>query len=370
GGKSDNLYGDIKQPGSNGVSNSYVQVLKGQSQSGMPPEVLLVSPLRDSSMLALVLDDSCLVSNDLDNFVMGEVRQFSSINNLHVLLSNEGFPNVQLAYLGGLWVMIKLQSTKAKLKFMKHMGVASWFSHLCNAQQDFIANERIVWVDIEGLPLHAWSHTTFLKIGSKWGEVMEVDDVKGKVFRVRAKELFVWSPSFIDAPEVVHYSDDEFVKGDVENVVETSKFNNVEVESDSEVVSDTFFGDNADEKECVNDEGQSPNVKEGSADPFNIYELLNKRDKDVGKSEDAEFVRSQSKSEGCNSRIFEGVVNSNLNCSSEGRDKGISRKDGGSILEVLDEMIKVGQAMGFVMDGCTRDMENIIGSQGAHEFPR
>ncbi|GJY39632.1 hypothetical protein Tco_0425996 [Tanacetum coccineum] len=119
-------------------------------------------------------------------------------------------------------------------------------------------------------------------------------------------------------------------------------------------------------KRFVNDEGQSPNAKEGSTDPFNIYELLNKRDKDVGKfgtdtsipyppgftpvknshfqedqhTEDVEFVRSQSKSEGCNSCIFEGVVNSNLNCSSEGRDKGISRKEGGSILDVLDEMIK------------------------------
>nr|GEZ44708.1 hypothetical protein [Tanacetum cinerariifolium] len=39
----------------------------------------------------LVLDDSCLVNMDLVNCVMGEVLQFSSINNLRVLLSNEGF---------------------------------------------------------------------------------------------------------------------------------------------------------------------------------------------------------------------------------------------------------------------------------------
>ncbi|GKG09790.1 hypothetical protein Tco_0338536, partial [Tanacetum coccineum] len=37
---------------------------------------------------------------------------------------------------------------------------------------------------------------------------------------------------------------------------------------------------------------------------------------------------------------------------------------GGSLLEVLDGMIKVGRTMGFSMDGCLKDMEIIIGSQG------
>ncbi|GKB82948.1 hypothetical protein Tco_0949843 [Tanacetum coccineum] len=39
----------------------------------------------------------------------------------------------------------------------------------------------------------------------------------------------------------------------------------------------------------------------------------------------------------------------------------------GSLLEVLDGMIKVGQTMGFSMDGCLKDMKIIIGSQGDRE---
>ncbi|GJY98165.1 hypothetical protein Tco_0515075 [Tanacetum coccineum] len=112
---------------------------------------------------ALVLDESCLVTRDLGYFVMGEVLQFSSINNLRVILSNEGFPNAHIVYLGGLWIMIELESAKTKLNLMNHVGVASWFRSLCNAQSDFVAKERIVWVDIEGVPLHAWSRSTFLK---------------------------------------------------------------------------------------------------------------------------------------------------------------------------------------------------------------
>ncbi|GJX35316.1 RNA-directed DNA polymerase, eukaryota [Tanacetum coccineum] len=39
-------------------------------------------------------------------------------------------------------------------------------------------------------------------------------------------------------------------------------------------------------------------------------------------------------------------------------------KEGGSILEILEEMITVGQTMGFSMEGCVKDMEKIIGTQG------
>ncbi|GKA94424.1 hypothetical protein Tco_0816462 [Tanacetum coccineum] len=65
--------------------------------------------------------------------------------------------------------------------------------------------------------------------------------VKGKVFQIRAKELFVWSPSFKEVPEVVHCSDDESVKNEADINVVDNTVNNEGEESDSEAVSDTFF---------------------------------------------------------------------------------------------------------------------------------
>ncbi|GKC49549.1 RNA-directed DNA polymerase, eukaryota, nucleotide-binding alpha-beta plait domain protein [Tanacetum coccineum] len=75
------------------VATSFVSAVKGNS-----------SPF--VSKPALVLDESCLVTRDLGYFVMGEVLQFSSINNLRVILSNEGFPNAHIVYLGGVFVML------------------------------------------------------------------------------------------------------------------------------------------------------------------------------------------------------------------------------------------------------------------------
>nr|GEW95992.1 RNA-directed DNA polymerase, eukaryota [Tanacetum cinerariifolium] len=297
--------------------------------------------------------------------------------------------------------MMKLESAKAEDKLLKHVGVASWFNSLRSAQPDFVANERIVWVDIEGVPLHAWPHATFHKIGSIWGEVMEIEEgnddsfaqkrlciktcqsdnilesikiiVTRKVFKVRVKELFVWSSSFKDTPMGEFCSDDEFVKGNDENNVEASITNNAEHESDIEAVSDTYFGDNLDEHE--HEKGQDhpakDNDKETSPDPFNIYDLLDKHEKEVTKTDtgsslpyppgftpdkvtcsqveqkvnDASPLRSHSKSTDCNSRIFEDVEKSSECFSSGGKMNGISHKEGGSILSILEETIKVGQAI-------------------------
>ncbi|GJR26099.1 RNA-directed DNA polymerase, eukaryota [Tanacetum coccineum] len=296
----------FRLPKVQGQGGSYVNVLTSP---------ILLKP-------TLVLDDSCLVNRDLENYVMGEVLQFSSINNLQVLLSNEGFHNARIVYLGGLW-------------------------------------NGLFWVDIEGVPLNAWSRLTFQKIGSKWGEMVELEDgyddlftrkriciktnqaenilesfkliVKGKVFWARAKELFVWSPSFKEVPE----------------------------------------------KGLEHHQGESPNAKEASSDPFSIYDLLEKRTKEVRASgtetsipyppgftpvkdiqanneqavPDVETNRPPSRSERSNSRILEEMENSVDRNSSESRNNGIKLKEGGSILEILEEMITVGQTMGFSMEG-------------------
>ncbi|GJV29254.1 RNA-directed DNA polymerase, eukaryota [Tanacetum coccineum] len=389
-----------KRPTATGAL-SFASVLRG-----IPDNVNNIS-----TAPAMVLADDCVVTRNLDNFVMGEVKDFSSINNLHVLLSNEGFHQVKLAYLGGLWIMIQLVSVKVKSNFLKHVGVASWFKQLCNAQPDFVSRERVVWVDIEGVPLHAWSRSTFIKIGSRWGEVLELEEnkddcfarkriciktkkednilekfkiiVRGKVFVLRAKELFVWSPMFKDLTDDEFCSDDDSVKGDAINNNVASKQVQPDAESDVEGVSDTCFGDQDNESGLNHLQPQSPNAKEKSSDPFNLYDLLdkhklNKQDKgkvnstsdssipyppgftpenahnfsDPQKVNDVECHMSQNRSNGFSSRIMEDAQPSNDNFHPLSPGAGHKSNKGGSILEVLDDMVKVGQSMGFSMEGC------------------
>ncbi|GJU63300.1 RNA-directed DNA polymerase, eukaryota [Tanacetum coccineum] len=402
----------FRQPKSQEKGGSYVNIVTGNR-----PPVINSSP-------ALVMDDSCVVDRNLDLFVLGEAKNASCIPNLYVLLSNEGFNNVNLSYLGGLWVMIELESIKSKEKFLQHAGVASWFNSLGNAQADFVSRERIVWVDIEGVPIHAWSRATFDKIGSKWGDVMEIEEskdelfarkriciktkqednilekfkiiIKGRIFVIRAKELFMWSPTFKVDNESKSCSDEESTKDADEAFGGEIKNANSDIESDGEAVSDTYFGENNDNLDKEQSQNQPQNDEAASLDPFNIYPLLNK--KHVGSSNidsdntipfppgftpveeypkaDDQVLKDKSPgssyrhSEGFCSRVMEECQQDTVQPLPVDRNSGFNGnvlKKGGSILEVLDGMVKVGQAMGYDMGGCMKDIENIIGSQGARD---
>nr|GEZ47265.1 RNA-directed DNA polymerase, eukaryota [Tanacetum cinerariifolium] len=208
---------------------------------GRNPNIsLLISP---SSVM--VLDDSCVVKRDLDNYGMGEVKQF---NNLRVLLSNEGFQNVKLAYLGGLWVMIELESWGEVME-------------LEECKDDLFARKRIcIKTKQEDNSLEKFKII-----------------IHGKIFVLRAKELFLWSPVFNDVAEIVYCSDDESVKGVKgadENNAETSKQVNLDAKSDVEGVLETYFGEHDDNLGNDQDPIQPLNEKETSNDPFNIYDLL------------------------------------------------------------------------------------------------
>nr|GEZ50139.1 DIE2/ALG10 family [Tanacetum cinerariifolium] len=152
----------------------------------------------------VVLDDSCFVEHDLSCHVTGKVKELGSIQNLSSILAKEGF--------------------------------------LEAATNDFISEERVVWVDIEGIPMHVWSRDTFLKIGKKWGEAMDIKEsfdssfarkrlciktnlayniletfkviYKGKIFMARAKKLFSWTPQFRVYNQEEYVSDDEAPNGE------------------------------------------------------------------------------------------------------------------------------------------------------------
>ncbi|GJW39584.1 RNA-directed DNA polymerase, eukaryota [Tanacetum coccineum] len=145
--------------------------------------------------------------------------------------------------------------------------------------------------------------------------------------------------------------------------------------SDIDGVSDTVFDDKADSLGHEHTQNLSPNEKENSSDPFNLYNLLNKRDKgeansgldssipfppgftperefqhvDAQEGQGMENSLSKRRSEGLSSRVLEDAQPLNEHASPSIDSK---KKAGGSILEVIDDMIKVGQSMGFTMEGC------------------
>ncbi|GJZ99593.1 RNA-directed DNA polymerase, eukaryota [Tanacetum coccineum] len=204
---------------------------------------------------------------------------------------------------------------------------------------------------------------------------------------VRAKELFAWSPSFLSPKDTEYTSDDE----SIHNNGNTSEGqhnigDDFNLDSEVEEVADTIFEDKPESP--VNNECHSRD-KEGdilSPDPFELYDLLNKHpnksEKELDPSlshppgftpeasrkediniEDAPIVENdkegsstaQSKPEDC---YVNEVINDNSTSSHPEAHKG------GSILGLLDDLIRIGQSMGYEMEGCIKDIGNIIEAQG------
>nr|GEY14657.1 RNA-directed DNA polymerase, eukaryota [Tanacetum cinerariifolium] len=146
-------------------------------------------------------------------------------------------------------------------------------------------------------------------------------------------ELFTWNPIFM-----IHKEND--CNSDGGSAIEPLNNNDNEEEFDDEYASDvnevpdTVFRENASSNLRSND---SVKVHQ-SEDPFGLYDLLNKKKAgETEKSSPPFLIRLVSQ-------------------------KGIN--NGGSVLGVMKDVIRVGQAMGYSMEGYVKDLVAIIGKQG------
>ncbi|GJV96565.1 RNA-directed DNA polymerase, eukaryota [Tanacetum coccineum] len=334
---------------------------------------------------AIVLDESCMNTVDYSLALMGKVKEFSALTNLKMVLANKGFESINLKYLGGFWVLIEFKSEDSKKKFNSKMGNGSWFAQLIQASNSFCIDERVSWIDIEGLPLKAWTKNTFNRITSKWGELLYLDEqvegyfhskrvcvktklvdnicesvkiiIQGKTYWVRAKEVTGWIPDFEDDNEDSSSSDEELSNDDV--LDDNGNLNNdskMEDDSDLEEVAETIF-----EQHETNADDKGDNIEEslkyppGFTPDIDIDAQINSP-----KGVEVEDVihDSNENTEGASSGIKQ---NSGPNNTKVGSEKSVcSRhfkkdfvsKSGGSILQVMEELIKVSQTMGYNMEGC------------------
>nr|GFB40068.1 nucleotide-binding alpha-beta plait domain-containing protein [Tanacetum cinerariifolium] len=275
--------------------------------------------LETESTPMIVLDDECLNTKDLSCSLMGRVKEFTSLSNLKKVLCNEGFDVLKISYLGELWVLIEFESAKVKDLF-KENGRAN----------------------------------------------------SCKVYWMRAKEVPGWTPEFIEEEE----EDDVSVEDNHGGIHSDQEINNCNDESDVEEVPETCFNVT---------EGQKGNPSE---DPFGIYPLLNK-DKNIREhkiveeesslkhpsgftpvneevtGDDNSFLHTVSGKE--NSRSVNKMSDSMGSCCLK---KPRMPRTGGSILSFMEEVVNVGQTMGYNMDGCVKDITEIIKSQREFEVHR
>ncbi|GJR52782.1 RNA-directed DNA polymerase, eukaryota [Tanacetum coccineum] len=217
---------------------------------------------------AIVLDEECVNSIDLLTSLMGRVKEFASLTNLKTALLNEGFVDLTVRYLGELWVLLEFSSSKTKEAFRDNVRVGLWFSDLRKASLDIHPDGRIVWVEVEGISLKLWTVNTFRRIANKWGDLIDVGDMNENC--LHSKRVPGWFPILYGGfPNM----EEQSIDGSMEDVNKVNNEGNDGVNSDIDEVPETVFDNSSglkDEQNFVNgnvdeeirvDEGVSDNMK-------------------------------------------------------------------------------------------------------------
>nr|GEX10034.1 (-)-beta-pinene synthase, chloroplastic-like [Tanacetum cinerariifolium] len=246
----------------------------------------------ENTKSALVLDETCIKEFDFSMSLMGRVKYVYAIPNLHCII------------------------------FLR---------------SSFENDERIVWISIEVLPIKAWTPNTFRKIASLWGEYVEWEE-----------------------------ADLKSLSCDV-----TNKDDNNESDVDNKVSKSSFMHENNTAHKDVNS-CKKREVGSHSEDPFNIYGILdgqknnvcnsysdepkfppgftpdnNDQEKNVEENIKDTTECVQSLSNKLNDRCSNRRVSSQRSMNSHSQKS----KVGGSILDLMDELVTVGQTMGYNIAG-------------------
>ncbi|GKB05760.1 RNA-directed DNA polymerase, eukaryota, reverse transcriptase zinc-binding domain protein, partial [Tanacetum coccineum] len=138
--------------------------------------------------------------------LVGRVKDFKTLPNMHNVCSTEGFSRIKITYLGGFWVLLEFDSLQSRVTFRTHDGINSWFSSLSQWTPQFKVLDRVIWIDVEVI-------------------------LKGKVVVIRAKEVTGWVLDFGENKSSHYEEDSDNNSVDIQNWVD---------DVDNEVVPDSF----------------------------------------------------------------------------------------------------------------------------------
>ncbi|PWA47674.1 endonuclease/exonuclease/phosphatase family protein [Artemisia annua] len=236
---------------------SYANKVKGNKVDNKPS-------LKDPVKKCVLGEEEYQSRENFSRVVLGEVNNATIIPQLYRLCYSEGFEDVKIQYVGGMWVWIEFISEDKRSSFIKNIGVGTYFKQLIPPSDTFEVKERAVWLEVQGLPLRAWSVNAHKKVASFYGTVMFSDDeeyrscgricvcsmimenidekmlvmVEGKEYTIHIREVENWWPDILKVE----------VELESNSQVETNDNSDEEVDSlvpsemaeDNEVIPESF----------------------------------------------------------------------------------------------------------------------------------
>ncbi|GKB89891.1 RNA-directed DNA polymerase, eukaryota [Tanacetum coccineum] len=277
-----------------------------------------------------------------------------------------------------------------------------YFTQIRPITKSFTIDEKLVWLEITGLPLHAWTTNAFKKIATVWGEPMFVDEdpnenmATGITHKVHVKEFAGWSPD-IDVAAVVSDEVNELESTDNESYDNHNK--DVQEEEEGELKdnvpndgpalqSDQHHADpnpptNAKPQSWADEVVMEGHLDDQVANNENLQTEALQHEEETKQSQTKTPSHPPSfegfKVHSCRNSINKGNKRSKGHSSAfsfidkkvtnEGKSKSSSKlRSNGSLIEAFISHIEMGNVLGYDMEDSKADLKKFIDGIDANDI--
>ncbi|PWA62327.1 hypothetical protein CTI12_AA364010 [Artemisia annua] len=171
-------------------------------------------------------EQDLIIVDDSSKVVLVKLKEVETMSSLYTICKNEGFTGLKIQHVAGLWVWIQFPTADACMAFKSNVCMKQITSYIKHVTPTFKVDERMIWVEISGLPLCAWGSNAFKKVASVFGKFMffEVEQstamstgrvcistkspnflsekvrihIHGETFEVQVRELGTWNINIVD----------------------------------------------------------------------------------------------------------------------------------------------------------------------------
>ncbi|KAL4566288.1 hypothetical protein LXL04_030402 [Taraxacum kok-saghyz] len=127
---------------------SYAEAVRGASPSIPCQDKTRETETKETEENVIVVLPTKEVKERMDRTLVGEVQSFDLLRNFHSFTKVEGIDNVEVSFIGGLFVTLEFRSKTAAGEYLKKSKEAwsSWFKRLQPSEPNFQIQSRLVSV--------------------------------------------------------------------------------------------------------------------------------------------------------------------------------------------------------------------------------
>ncbi|GKF04264.1 nucleotide-binding alpha-beta plait domain-containing protein [Tanacetum coccineum] len=164
----------------------------------------------ENSMVELVPNQ--ILCERLKTCLLGKVKSFEIFQNITSSLLADGLQDCVVYYIGGLSILLEWPTESAANDILDKSKniLQNWMEDVQKWDKELEQPERLAWIQLEGLPMHAWSVGSVESLTKSFGRIIEVDNINLNSFQVNNINVLLLMKSFDSINRLNCTSDDDF----------------------------------------------------------------------------------------------------------------------------------------------------------------